>query len=105
MNKEDIKSLRNKKEKLEESKVLEAIHNNHRIANMNYQMDKQLNEIAMKEQTRKQAKKEKRKERLFVIGLIGLLVGSIFVLKVSSENFMKDCLAAGNSQYTCERAN
>lgn len=105
MNKEDIKSLRNKKEKEQENKVLEAIHNNHRIANMNYKMDKQLNDIAMKEQARKQAKKEKRKKRLFVVGLIGLLVGSIFVLKTSSESFMEDCLAAGNSQYTCERAN
>ena len=105
MNKEDIKEFRNKKEQQEENKIFEAIHNNYKVANMNYKMDKQLKEIATREQARKQAKKEKRQHRLFVVGLIGLLAVSVFALNNLSKNFMKDCLAAGNSQYTCERAN
>lgn len=104
MNKEDIKEFRNKKEIEQENKVLEAIHNNHRIANMNYKMDKQLEEIATREKARKQAKKEKRQHRLFAVGLIGLVAISVFALNNLNKNFMEDCLAAGNSQYTCERA-
>lgn len=104
MNKEDIKEFRNRKEQQEENKILEAIHNNHKVANMNYKMDKQLNDLATREQARKQAKKEKRQHKLFVVGLIGLFVLSVFALNKLNNDFMEDCLGAGNSQYTCEKA-
>ena len=48
--------------------------------------------------------KEEFKEKMFLIGLVGLLVIALFVSNKLNDNFMEDCLAAGNSQTTCERA-
>lgn len=88
----------------EEEKLLNAIHNNYKKAHTQYKQDKQLTKIQNEKQEKAKAKKERRKNIILGFGLISLVIAAVFILKVSSDDFMNDCLNAGNSQFVCERA-
>ena len=83
--------------KKEEEKLLQAIHNNYKKANEKHKREKRIEEM-------KRQKQEKIKNSLIIISSIALLIGALFGLKKSNDDFMENCLNAGNSQYICEKA-
>ena len=99
MNKKDLEELKKRKEYEDEQKLMNKIHANYRAANDEYKMNKQLKQIAAQEKK----KKEKRTNKLCALGLVVLLIGSIFVLNLVNQDFINDCVESGNSQYFCEK--
>ena len=99
MNKKDIEKLRKEKEYEDEQRLMNKIHTNHKAANDEYKMNKQLKQISVQEKK----KKEKRTKKIYAFGLVVLLIGSIIVLNFVNRDFVNDCVTSGNSQYFCEK--
>lgn len=92
-----MKDLRNEYLRKDEEKLMNAIHENHKDALMDYQINSQLKAIARKESERK----EKRTKRLMAIVLVIATIGIIFLGAKYNEKQVKNCMEAGHDETFC----
>ena len=95
-----IKELIKESELKEEQKVLNKIHEKNKLARMNLQMERQLQDI----KNRKQQKKEQKKSILLKAAL-GLAIITIIILGFKyNEKQIDNCMEAGNNETFCRYA-
>lgn len=112
--KQEIKRMREERERQEERKIMEAINKQYKKANREYheRIEREYNERLLQEQVNKiKREKEQKKEEITNIILIAVviltLIGFTIALTTVSNNEPKDytqhCTAAGFPTSYCER--
>lgn len=95
-----MKDLRNEYLKNDEEKLMSAIHTNNKKARMEYRINRELERISKKENSRK----EQRTKRLITISLIAATILVIFLGFKYNERQVSQCMEAGNSETFCRLA-
>lgn len=95
-----MKDLRKEYLRKDEEKLMKAIHENHKDALIDYHINRELEEIAKKEN----ARKEKRTNRLMVLVLVIALITVGYLGIRYNEKQIKECIAGGNDETFCRYA-
>ena len=95
-----MKELREERIKKEEEKLLNKIHEQNKIAYINLQMEKQLQEIERQEKEKKQNKKN----TLLKVVLAVVVIGIIALGYMYNEKEVSRCMEAGNNETFCRYA-
>ena len=103
MNKEDILKNRKLVEQQEEQKVMNAIHANYRKNNVSHRIAIQKSKLDKLKLTEKTKRKNKLKNITITILLIIIILCLGYLLSKEGDAFMKECISAGNSQFTCAK--